>query len=292
MLEDGFVEIKGVRLHYVKGGAGSPVIFQHGYGHSWRYWKNQLAEFEKDHQVAAFDLLGFGDSDRPLEVEKYKMGRLMAYITGLADHLGFKKFTLVAHSVSGLGWIYAALLSDRLDKLVIFNAPHPNIAEREYRDNPAQAKAGYYVPLIRGPGGEKLLSQNNYEVLRKDISIDRLKQEGKITEEEYTIIMEQVSRPGTMTAWCNYYRSLPLNDPGKTGWSEVKTPPMMIKVPTLVLWGMKDHGLLPGQLDGLDQYVPDLQIKRFANGTQQLALEEPETVNRYLREFLHSERST
>ena len=36
-----------------------------------------------------------------------------------------------------------------------------------------------------------------------------------------------------------------------------------VKVPTLVIWGMKDPALLPLQLDGLDKLVDDLTVVRL-----------------------------
>ena len=36
-----------------------------------------------------------------------------------------------------------------------------------------------------------------------------------------------------------------------------------MKVPTLVVWGMKDAALLPVQLDGLDELVDDLTVVRL-----------------------------
>ena len=40
---------------------------------------------------------------------------------------------------------------------------------------------------------------------------------------------------------------------------------LRVRVPTLVIWGMRDEALLPGSLDGLDEYVEDLKIVRIAD---------------------------
>ena len=286
MLKDGYVEVMGVRLHYVKDGEGSPIIFQHGFGQSWYQWKNQLAEFAKDHEVVAVDMPGFGESDKPAEVEKYKMRTLTAYITGLADQLGYQKFTLVAHNLNGFGWICAAFYPARLEKAVIINAPHPNVMDREWRNNPEQANASNYVPRIQSPDGEKFLSDNNFAMIRNFMGIDHLKQVGHLTEEEYKKIMDGLARPGTLTGWCNYYRASPTRGLDKKGEPGKVLQPLMVNVPTLVIWGMKDHALLPGLLNGLEEYVPDLKIKRIPDGTHQVVHEEPALINKYMREFL------
>ena len=288
MIENGYVEVNGVRLHYVRDGSGSPVIFQHGFGHSWHQWENQLAEFAGDYQVVAVDMPGFGDSDKPAVVEKYKMRNLTACITGLADHLGYNKFTLVAHNLNGFGWIYSAFYPDRLDKLVIINAPHPNIMDREWRNNPDQAKASFYVPSIQAPDGEEFLSKDNYAVIRNFMGLDELKAKRTITAEEYNRMLADIRREGTLTAWCNYYRATPTKGLDKKEDTGKQLQPLMINIPTLVIWGMKDHALLPGLLNGLDEFVPGVRIRRIDKGTHQVVLEEPALVTAYIKEFISS----
>jgi pimeloyl-ACP methyl ester carboxylesterase len=59
-----------------------------------------------------------------------------------------------------------------------------------------------------------------------------------------------------------------------------------IKVPTLVIWGELDQALLVGNLEGLEQYVDDLTIKRIPDATHWIVNEQPELVNSLIREFL------
>ena len=60
----------------------------------------------------------------------------------------------------------------------------------------------------------------------------------------------------------------------------------MVKVPTLVIWGEKDTALLTGNLDGLDQFVPQLTIKRIPDGSHWVLHEKPAEVNGYIRGFV------
>jgi pimeloyl-ACP methyl ester carboxylesterase len=63
-------------------------------------------------------------------------------------------------------------------------------------------------------------------------------------------------------------------------------PPLMIRVPTLVIWGEQDTALLTGNLDGLDQYVPALTVKRIPDGTHWVVREKSAEVNRLIRTYL------
>src|SRR5436853_615930 len=83
---------------------------------------------------------------------------------------------------------------------------------------------------------------------------------------------ERVPPPaGALTGGLNYYRAARVGPPTegqKEGASfATSCPSLNVKVPTLVIWGEKDTALLTGNLVGLDQYVPQLTIKRIPEGS-------------------------
>ena len=59
-----------------------------------------------------------------------------------------------------------------------------------------------------------------------------------------------------------------------------------IKVPTLVIWGLNDTALLPGQLEGLDRLVHDLRIVRLPGVSHFAPWEAPDEVAGALQDFL------
>ena len=59
-----------------------------------------------------------------------------------------------------------------------------------------------------------------------------------------------------------------------------------VKVPTLVIWGMKDTALLPLQLEGLDSLVQDLVIARVPDAGHFVPWEAPDAVVAALEPFL------
>jgi pimeloyl-ACP methyl ester carboxylesterase len=60
----------------------------------------------------------------------------------------------------------------------------------------------------------------------------------------------------------------------------------IIRVPTLVIWGEEDVALTLSLLDGLDDYVPDLKVIRIPGATHWVQNDEPDSVNRYISEFV------
>lgn len=88
----------------------------------------------------------------------------------------------------------------------------------------------------------------------------------------------------------NWYRASPLlvPPPGIT----VPLPDALlslatkIRIPTLVVWGMRDPALLPVQLEGLQDLVEDLTIERIPDAGHFVPWERPEPVAEALQSFL------
>jgi len=295
MLKHEGAYVNGVFLHYATAGSGKLVMFVHGFPEFWYEWKNQLDEFGREYKAVAPDMRGYNFSSKPPDVDKYQVKYLVEDLRALAEHLGHKKFILVAHDWGGaVAWAFAIAHPEYLEKLIIINAPHPGVFQRELRENPAQQKASAYMLMFRSAQAEQLLSANNYSALIQAVLGEGLKS-GAFTEEDKAAYLEAWSQPGALTGGLNYYRAArvgpPAPEPGKT---EVAEPPnfasglgsLTVKVPTLVIWGEKDTALLTGNLEGLDKFVPDLTIKRIPDGTHWVIHEKPALVNGYIREFI------
>src|SRR5713226_2716923 len=91
MFKEQFVKVNGVRLHVVSAGKGPLILFLHGFPEFWYEWKNQLAEFGKDHHAVAPDLRGYNLSDKPAELDQYQVKYLVEDIHALAGHLAHDK---------------------------------------------------------------------------------------------------------------------------------------------------------------------------------------------------------
>jgi len=287
-----YAQVNGIRLHYMSVGQGKLIMFVHGFPEFWYGWEKQLVEFGKDYQAVAPDMRGFNLSSKPAEIENYQVNDLIEDLRALAEHLGHEKFIMVAHDWGGaVAWAAAMRHPEMLEKLVIINSPHPALFARELLHNPDQQKASQYMLMLRSVEAERGLSKNNFAAL-----MDVLVQFGskwEMSEEIRSKYIEAWSRPGALTGSLNYYRASPLYPPtSKNDEDQINSvmnlPNEMfaVKVPTLVVWGEKDQALLTGNLDGLEEYIEDLTVKRIPDGTHWIIHEQPELVNSLIREFI------
>jgi len=289
-----FARVNGVRLHYAEAGSGKLFLFLHGFPEFWYEWKKQIEEFGRDFHAVAPDLRGYNLSSTPTGVEQYRVELLLEDIRGLIRHLGHDKCILAGHDWGGfLAWACAGLFPGCVEKLIIINAPHPAIFLRELRENPAQKQASQYMLLFRDPEIEKVLAADNFA------NFDRLLLEpciarGFFTKEDRRAYLEAWSRPGALTGGLNYYRAAELA-PLEEG-SSVPEPltsmlgNLVIQVPTLVIWGEQDPYLLTGNLNGLEKFVPKLELRRVPDGTHWVIHEKPDLVNSYIRGFIEERK--
>jgi pimeloyl-ACP methyl ester carboxylesterase len=96
-----------------------PIILIHGWGSHRGVWRQTIPALQEKYYCVSVDLLGFGGSDKP-EDGDYSLPMQGARIVYIAEQLGFKRFSLIGHSMGGqIAFHIAAMLApERVDKLV------------------------------------------------------------------------------------------------------------------------------------------------------------------------------
>jgi len=282
-----YADVNGVRLHYVEQGKGTLILFLHGFPEFWYAWTPLLAEFGRDYHAVALDMRGYNLSAKPEAVDAYRIPVIVEDVRVLAAKLDARKFVLVGHDWGGvIAWAFAAQHPEMLGKLVIINAPHPTVFARELAQNPDQQKASSYFNLFNSPQAEQALSANEFSGLFQAFGSALNAEDRK----EYLAAWKQ---PGGLTGGLNYYRAAQLRSPAGAppgAQAPALQPLAPITTPTLVIWGEKDTALLTGNLEGLDQYVKPLAIRRIPDGSHWVVHEKPGLVIHYVRDFLKSSR--
>lgn len=285
----------GVTLNV--GLAGEPdkpaVMLLHGFPESHRTWRELAPRLERDFFLVMPDQRGFAGSDRPQEVDAYATDLLVDDVFALAHALGIERFALVGHDWGGaVAWAAALRGDPRLERLAIVNAPHPVIFQKSLIESEDQRKASQYITAFRMPGFECVVEAMGYEAFFEKTFSGHVDL-AKITEAEKREYIAEWSQPGALTATLNWYRAakVMVPPPGLT----VPIPDLLlrafpkVKVPTLVIWAMKDSALLPLQLDGLEELVDDLHIERIPDAGHFVPWESPDAVVAALRPFLAEE---
>jgi pimeloyl-ACP methyl ester carboxylesterase len=282
----------GVTLNVALAGdrRNAAVILLHGFPESHRTWREVAPLLDELFYLVMPDQRGFAGSDRPQDVDAYKTDILVEDIFALADAMGLEQFALVGHDWGGaIAWAAALRGDPRLTRLAIVNAPHPIVFQKSLIENADQRAASQYINAFRAPGFEKVVEAMGWRTFF-DKTFSSHVDLSKIPESEKQQYIAEWSQPGGFTAMLNWYRAakVMVPPPGVT----VPLPDLLlgafpsVKVPTLVIWGMKDPALLPVQLEGLDKLVDDLTVVRLPDAGHFAPWEAGEEVAAALEPFL------
>jgi len=281
-LEHSYIKTNGIRLHVVQAGpkSGTPVILLHGFPEFWYGWRKQIpALVEAGCRVIAPDQRGYNLSDKPEGIQSYDIYTLVDDILGLINALEYEKVNLVGHDWGAVvAWVLANKYPEKVQRLGIMNVPHPAVMKRFLQRDFEQLRRSWYVFFFQLPWlPEAGMRRDNWRGAEY-----ALRGSGKIhtfTNEDIEKYKEAWSQPGAMTAMVNWYRAIIRYQPA------LPQDPC-IRVPTLMMWGMKDFALSHRMARPSMDYVEDGNLILFPEATHWVHLDAAEEVNHYLIDFL------
>lgn len=267
-----------------------PVVLLHGFPESHRTWRGLVPLLSDRFRMIMPDQRGFGASDAPQAEAEYTVDKILADLFALVDRLGLERFALVGHDWGGaVAWAAALRGDPRLERLAIVNAPHPVIFQKSLIEDADQRAASQYITAFRTPGFEQAVEAMGWDTFFEK-SFGGHVDLALISPEEKAEYLAEWTQPGVFPAMLGWYRAAQVMVPPPS--VTVPLPDFLlgafpaVKVPTLVVWGMKDKALLPIQLDGLDRLVDDLRIERIVDAGHFVPWEQPEAVAAALGPFL------
>jgi epoxide hydrolase 4 len=267
-----------ITLHVAIEGEGPPLYLLHGFPEHWRAWQEQMGPLAAaGFRVIAPDLRGYNLSDKPAGTERYRMSHVVNDVVGLARALGHDRIHLAGHDWGGVvGWITASTHPALIERLVILNAPHPERYQQELRHLRQLARAWYvfYYQLPFFPERSLKSAKGLERMLRGTALTD-----DAFPDELLAHHLDAVRVPGAARAMIDWYRA------------SVRWPPRapdVIQAPTLLLWGDRDHALVPELTRGLEPYVPHLSIQRF-DASHWVHHDRPREVTKAMIDFLRAE---
>ncbi len=93
----------GIETNYHDVGSGAPVLLIHGSGPgvtAWANWRLVLPELAETCRAIAPDMVGFGYTERPADIQ-YSTDGWVDHAIGLLDALGIEKTDLIGNSFGG-----------------------------------------------------------------------------------------------------------------------------------------------------------------------------------------------
>ncbi len=133
----GHATANGVRLHYVEGGHGDPVVLLPGWPRTWWEFRKVMPALAAHRRVIAVDLRGMGESAKP--AEGYDKRTMAADVAALVTRLGHDAVDVVGSDIGAMVAFSMAANHPRLVRTVtLLDVAHPE-------------ESWYAMPLLPGP---------------------------------------------------------------------------------------------------------------------------------------------
>jgi pimeloyl-ACP methyl ester carboxylesterase len=196
----------------------------------------------------------------------------MADMIALLDTLEIERVRVVGHDWgAGLAWVLGAFAPARVERLVVMSVGHPNelreptIEQRE--------KAWYQLLFQFTDVAEELLMRDDWKLFR-----ELMRGEGDLDRH-----LDDLARPGALTAGLNWYRAnaRPDHELGS------RAPVPAVAAPTLGLWSSGDHYLVEEPMRRSGEHVTGTwRYERIERASHWMQLDAAERINELLLEFL------
>jgi pimeloyl-ACP methyl ester carboxylesterase len=275
---------RGVTLHVARSGPadGPLVVMLHGFPEFWYGWHRQIGPLaEAGFRVLAPDQRGYNLSEKPRGLAHYTLDALADDVVALIEAAGRSKALIVGHDWGGVvAWWLALRHPERVERLAILNAPHPDFLTSGTWTSPEQLVRSWYVVAFQVPW----LPETGLGLFHGRALADGLRRTsrpGAFGDDDLERYREAWSQPGALSAMINWYRAAVRARP-----DPASLPDPRVRVPTLILWGTRDAYI---RLRFAHEALARCQSGRlvfFEEATHWLHHEEPERVARLLSQFL------
>lgn len=207
----GSVHVNGVRLHYVEGGKGAPILLIPGWPQSWYAWRLVMPLLAAGgRRVIAIDPRGLGDSDKP--ASGYDLQTVAADLHQLANALGLTEqgpFDVAGHDIgSWIAHAYAVDWPQDIRRLALFDAALPGITPPPAAGIPTAEVnlKSWHFPFNRLDDLPEILLQGHERAFLSYLFHNKAIKRWAITPADLDEYERVFSAPGAVRAALSYYR--------------------------------------------------------------------------------------
>ena len=269
-----FAKVNGVRLHYLIGGQGSPVVLLHGYAETGHMWRPIMPLLAQRHTVIVPDLRGAGGSAKP--ATGYDKTTMAVDIYELTSSLKLDRVTIVGHDIGLMvAYAYAAQFREATERVVLMDAFLPGIGN--WKDVWLLRDLWHFhfygeVPLALVKGRERTYLEHFWN----DFAADR---KHSVPEADRRLYARAYAQPGAMRAGFEYFRNFERDalDFARLGSTQ-------LSMPMLVLSGEKAGGTF--LIEQAKLVASDVRGKVVAGAGHWLMEEAPKTVIPAITDFV------
>lgn len=273
--ESRFIDVDGVRTHYMDQGSGPPVVLLHASLMNLYTWDSLSRALSPDYRVIRMDRLLSGLTG-PDPKGEYTVDREIELLDGLLKQLGVEHFHLIATSSGGTtGFRYASRYPDRVASLTLINSAG---LPRTAATNPNRSRGTPWARWAR-----KYYRSKDYW---RDTLDDNFVEPNEPPEWLVDIVYDSSRRDTLAEEVGLYMKNYQTGDP-EAVLSKITSP-------TLILWGMENATVMHLEADVFAYWLVNSAVtkKKYPEAAHYLYLEIPDEFEADVGEFLSRQTLT
>lgn len=280
-----YADVNGIRVHYVRHGAGETVFLLHGWPEFWHVYRKNIGPLAEKFDVIAPDLRGFGATEKPgtPDPPEALRERMVEDLGALADSLGLERFGIVSHDVgSYVAQAFAREQPERVSGLFFFNCVYPGIGRRW--TEPDSIKEIWYQTFNQQPWAADLVGSDR-ESCRRYIGhfLDHWAHESGLFGEDIEQWIDNFMKPGNLQGGFDWYLA---SDSSRMRMMRDGALEMAkIETPARFLWGESDPVLKSEWADRLGDYFANYELNVASGAGHFVHYERPELANGEILDF-------
>ena len=262
-----------VKLHVVRGGKGDPLVLLAGWPQSWYAWRKVMPQLAARYDVAAIDLPGMGDSERPSE--GYDVVTMARRVHAAVEALGFANVRLVTHDIgTWLAFPYAHEYAATLRNVVFMDAVIPGLFAA-----PPDPKL-WHFGFNQQRGLAEALTAGRERIFLEWFFRNRTLVTDAISAADLDEYERVYSATGAMQAGFEYYRAMPLS----MRQNQAYAARGKLKVPAAVFGS--DTPIGPVMTAAMKQLCDDVVAEIVPGSGHYIPEEQPQWLIERLSDFL------
>ena len=263
------IEVQGNSIAYYRAGRGEVVLFVHGITTYSFIWRKVVPYFKDRYDVVLIDLLGCGDSDKPLN-QDLSLKRQAHLLKDFCDQLKIDRLHLVCHDVGGgVGQIFAVNYPELLYDLVLINSV-------AYNFWPVQPIVALRTPIIRQIAMASL-DYGMFEFIVKRGFYNKKNFSGELMDFFYKPMQTSAGRK----AFLHFARCL-----DNKNLTEIENELRQLKIPVLIIRAAGDVYLDASIAVKLHAEIPGSKLVEIETAGHFIQEEEPEQLSASIMNFI------
>ena len=278
------VSVNDIKLHYVIGGHGDPVVLLHGWPETWYAWHLMMPALAKNYTVIAPDLRGLGDSSKP--PTGYDGKTVAEDIHQLVTKLGFKTLFLVGHDIgTQVAYSYAAAHPTEVKRLAVMELTIPGFA-------PPGRPPLWWAIFHQTPDVPEALVQGKEMIYLPWFYHGLSYNPAAITQADINEYVSHYSAPGGMRAGFEYYRAFPQDAIQNQNYSKTKLPMPVLAVGGGYIPVLGGNITMPSIIYGMKILAQNVTGIKVPNSGHFIPEEQPVFVVKLLNNFFSGKPTT